>query len=172
MLYYPWYDDLLGDYATYEEHYQHVQQNHEHKYCHDEVDNVNLDENSPPEYLWSQIAPSTKEARARALAEGSQVLTDVSQEDLRDNAELMTNATTNLHARFESASNSQEIAADEYRTILRTLNDKQRAIVIFQRNWCKNAVIALKQGKPIEPYSVPKWSRWHWQITCHTIDPL
>ena len=73
----------------------------EQKYCNSEVDNVNIDE-----HLWSQIAPNTEEARARALAEGCQVLTDVSQEDLRDNAALMTNATTSLHARFESASNS------------------------------------------------------------------
>ena len=116
------------------QHVQSIVQNHEQKYCHNEADNVSLDENGPPEHLWSQIAPSTEEARAQALAEGSQVLTDVSQEDLRDNAELMTNTTTNLHARFESVSNSQEIPADEYRTILRKLNDKQRAIVMFHRN--------------------------------------
>ena len=60
----------------------------------------------------------------------------------------MTNATTNLHAGFESASNSQKIAADEYQKLL---NDKQRAIVMYHRSWCKNA---LKQGKPIEPYRV------------------
>ena len=65
--------------------------------------------------------PNTEEARARALAEGSQVLTDVSQEDLRDNAALMTNTTTSLHARFESASNTDAIAADEYRRLLREL---------------------------------------------------
>ena len=55
----------------------------------------------------------TEEARAQALAEGSEVLTDVSQEDLRDNAALMTTTTT-LHARFESASNTDEIPVDEY----------------------------------------------------------
>ena len=56
----------------------------------------------------------TEEARAQALAKGSEVLTDVSQEDLRDNAALMTTTTTTLHARFESASNTDEIPADEY----------------------------------------------------------
>ena len=44
---------------------------------------------------------STEEAKARALAEGSEVLTNVSQEDLRDNAALMTTTTTNLHARLK-----------------------------------------------------------------------
>ena len=46
-----------------------------------------------------------------------------SQDLIRDNAELMTNTTTNLHARFESASNTKEIAADEYRMLLRKLNN-------------------------------------------------
>ena len=83
---------------------------------------------------------STEEAKARALAEGSEVLTNVSQEDLRDNAALMTTTTTR--------------PADEYRRLLRALNDKQHAMVMFHRDWYKKAVIALKQGKPIEPYRV------------------
>ena len=159
MLYYPWYEstDLLGSYATCEEHYQHVQaivHTNERKYCNSEIGNVSIDENGPPEHLWSQIAPCTEAASAQALTEGSELLTDVSQEDLRDNAELMTTTTSSLHARFESASNTQEIVADEYQRLLRELNDKQRAIVMFHCNWCNKAVIALKQGKPIEPYRV------------------
>ena len=65
----------------------------------------------------------------------------------------MISTTTSLHARFESASNSQEIAA-EYRKPIEKLNGKQRDMVMFHRNWSKNAVIALKQGKFIEPYRV------------------
>ena len=112
MLYYPWYNE----HQTSEEHYRHVQaivHTNEQKYFNSEVDNVNIDENGPPEHLWSQIAPNTEEARARALAEGSQVLTDVSQEDLRDNAALMTNATS-LHARFESASNTDVMSIEGF----------------------------------------------------------
>ena len=56
----------------------------------------------------------------------------MSQEDLRDNAELKSRATSNLHSRFESASNTQEIPADEYRKIMRELNKKQHAMVIFR----------------------------------------
>ena len=49
MLYYPWCE-------TYEWNYQHVQsivQDSEKKYCNEEVDNVDLDENGPPEHLSS-----------------------------------------------------------------------------------------------------------------------
>ena len=104
--------------------------------------------------MWSQIAPTTEQARAQSLAEGSELLTDVSQEDLRDNANLLISTTTNLQTRFESAANRHEIATDEYRRLLRELNVKQKAIVMFHRNWCKKAIIALKQGKSIEPYRV------------------
>ena len=160
MLYFPWYNeqtDLLGGYSTYEQHYNHVKSlvvANENKYSQTDVDNVDIDEDGPPEHLWSQIAPSTEQARAQSLAEGSELLTDLSQEDLQDNANLLTSTTTNLQTRFESAANRHEIAADEYRRLLRELNVKQKAIVMFHRNWCKKAIIALKQGKPIEPYRV------------------
>ena len=160
MLYFPWYNeqtDLLGGYSTYEQHYNHVKSlvvANENKYSQTDVDNVDIDEDGPPEHLWSQIAPTTEQARAQSLAEGSELLTDVSQEDLRDNANLLTSTTTNLQTRFESAANRNEIATDEYRRLLRELNVKQKAIVMFHRNWCKKAIIALKQGKPIEPYRV------------------
>ena len=161
MLYYPWYNeqtDLLGDYSTYEEHYRHVHSTvlaNESKYSQADVDDVDIDENNPPEHLWSQIAPCTEENRSRFLAEGNEPLTEVSQEDLRDNANLMTSTTTaSLHVQFESATNRQEIPPDQYRQLLRELNTKQQQIVMFHRNWCKKAVIALKEGKPVEPYHV------------------
>lgn len=82
-------------------------------------------------------------------------MTEVSQEDLHNNANLLINSVPgHLHARFENAANKQEIPPHEYRKLLRGLNTKQRQIVTFHRNWCKKAVIALKQNKPIEPYHV------------------
>ena len=92
MLYYLWYDehaDLLGDCATYKEHYTHVRAtvlNNETKYSQNDVEDVEIDEDSPPEHIWSQIAPSTEETRAQSLAEGTELLTEVSQEDLQYSA--------------------------------------------------------------------------------------
>ena len=66
----------------------------------------------------------------------------------------MTSTTTaNLHVRFESATNSQEIPPEQYRQLLRELA-KRRDIVMFQHNWCKKSITALKEGKPVEPYRV------------------
>ena len=67
---------------------------------------------------------------------------------------FISTTQSSVHTRFETAAKKQEIPADEYRTLLRGLNAKQRQVVMFHRDWCKKAVIALKQGKPIEPYHV------------------
>ena len=94
-------------------------------------------------------SPSTKESRSHSLVEGSELLTEVS-EDLLINANLLSSsASAHLHVPFESAANRQEILADEYRKLLRGLNIKQRQIVMFHRNWCKKAVMALKQGNQL-----------------------
>ena len=71
----------------------------------------------------------------------------MSQEDLTDNANLLSHPTTSgLHVRFESQANRQEIPPNEYRMILRELNEKQKAIVMFHRDWCKKAVLSLKKA--------------------------
>ena len=160
MLYYPWYDehvDLLGGYSTYEEHCRHVchvVHANESKYTQADVEDIDIDENGPPEHLWSSIAPSTEESRIHSIQEGSEQLTEVSQDDLQSNENILTAATANLHARFESATNQQEIPPDQYRQYLRELNEQQRAIVMFHHDWCKKAVVALKEGKLVKPYCV------------------
>ena len=94
MLYYPWYDeqtDLLGGYSTNEGHYRRVHSTvlvNESKYSQADVEDVDIDEDGPHEHLRSYIVPSTEESRSQSLVEGSEPLTEVAQEDLRDNANL------------------------------------------------------------------------------------
>ena len=52
----------------------------------------------------------------------SESLTEVSEEDLEANANLLTSTSSSLHVRFESAAKKLEITADEYRKLLRGLN--------------------------------------------------
>ena len=161
MLYLPWYDedtDLLGGCSTYEEHYHHVYSTvvaNESKYSQTDVEDIEVDEDGPPEHVWADIAPNTEEGRSRAREEGEEPLTEVAPEDLRDHANMFDSSTScNLQARFESAANKEEIPANEYRRLLRGLNEKQRGMVMYHRNWCKKTVIALKNGEPIVPYRV------------------
>ena len=90
------------------------------------------------------------------LIQESKVLRRLSEQDLIDNANLLNSSASNvgLSVRFESAANPQVIAPDEYRKLMRGLNTKQRAMIMFHRNWCKQAVKALKNNKPVEPYRV------------------
>ena len=59
-----------------------------------------------------------------------------------------------MQVRFESAANQLEILPDQYREYMRVLNKQQRSMVMFHRDWSKKAVLALKEGKPVEPYDV------------------
>ena len=69
MLYYPWFDEhtnLLGGYPSYEAYNRHVCDTihtNEAKYTIEDVNDVDVDENGPPEHLWDSITPSTEENR-------------------------------------------------------------------------------------------------------------
>ena len=54
--------------------------------------------------------------------------------------------------RFESAANIDAIAPEEYRQLLRGLNDEQRDVVMFHRKWCKEAVLSMSKQEQIKPY--------------------
>jgi len=129
----------------------------ESRYSQADVDDIEVDENSPPEHLWNEIAPSAEESRLHSLQEGSKTLTEFSQEDLQANLGILKisgSGSTGLSMRFEGSANKQEIPADEYRRLLRQLKAKQKDIVMHHHSWCKKAVIALKQGQSVKPYRV------------------
>ena len=73
------------------------------------------------------------------MAESSEQLTEVSQQDLRDNERILTSGP-NLHVRFESSANQLELPPDQHREYMRGLYEQQRCIVLFQHDWCKKAV--------------------------------
>ena len=163
MLYYPWYNeetDMLGSYSSYAEHYDAVKEvicSNEEKYTAEQVDNLQIDEDSTPEHAWSLIAPNTASVNANAREQGDETLTEVSQQDLVHNDNLFQSngsSVTGLSVRFERSANPKLIEPDEYRKLMRGLNSKQRAIVMYHRNWCKKVVKALKKGKPVKPYYV------------------
>ena len=163
MLYYPWYDeenDLLGGCASYAEHYEQVRAvviENENKYTNEDIENVNLDDDNRPEHAWCQIAPSTQASNAQAAEQGVETLTELAEQDLIDNANLVQGSTTGsggLSVRYEGAANPAVIPPDEYRELMRGLNSKQRAMIMYHRRWCKQTVLAMKKGEHIKPYRV------------------
>ena len=87
---------------------------------------------------------------------------DLSQEDIDDNTVLINDPSVNssrngpaeLAYRFEGAANKDIIPPEEYRSLIKGLNKRQRQIVTYHRKWCKEAVLALKEGKNIKPYHI------------------
>ena len=95
MLYFPRYDeenDLLGGYPTYAEQYENVKaivHENEQKYTAEEIDSIQVDDDSRPEHAWSHTAPSTQESNALIAEQGIERLTEISEQDLADNASLL-----------------------------------------------------------------------------------
>ena len=102
MLYYPWYDesnDLLRGISHYGEHYDHVESvmyENEHKYTMEQVEDKQVDDDSRPEHAWCQLAPNTEDGRSHTEKQGVETLTDVSEQDLIDNANLLKCYTSGL----------------------------------------------------------------------------
>ena len=87
------------------------------------------------------IAPNTEDNRSHSLQEGSESLTEITQDDANILNQGVPGSAISL--RFESDANKQEIPADEYRQLIRGLNAKQQTIVMYHHRWCKNVVLAL-----------------------------
>lgn len=159
MLYFPWYNeqsDRLGGYSTYQEHFHHVQRivlHNEAKYTKTDLEQIDFDELENPEHGWNLLAPSTESSMVHLLLEHTATLTNVSLEDLRDHQQLSScPSSTRLGVRFESAANIDAIAPEEYRQLLRGLNDEQRDVLMFHRKWCKEAVLSTSKQEQIKPY--------------------
>ncbi len=115
----------------------------EKKFTKSVVEDIDFDTRSYPEHAWEQLAPSTEKNRLCSHEEGDEHLTEVS---LDKNAGLLCNKepSVSAHARYESAANKEVIPPEEYRTLMHELNSKQKAIVMYHRNWCKQAIVALR----------------------------
>ena len=117
------------------------------------VEEIDFDSAVRPEHMWDQLATLT-EGQHCASQQGDETLTDMSEEDLRHNSHVMDTTSVPVLGRYEKAANSEEIPPDEYRQLVRQLNDKQRDIVMFHRQWCKSALVALRNDQPVKPYRV------------------
>ena len=58
----------------------------------EEVDTIGVDEDSRPEHAWCQIAPFTEDSNAHAAEQGVETLTELSEQDLVDNTNLLGGA--------------------------------------------------------------------------------
>ena len=104
-----------------EEHYYNVKDvviQNECKYnAEPENDDIEYNENGPPEHLWAGIAPNNENSRLNTMQENVETITSITQDDINDNTALITNVSSQscILQRYESASNHNVIPPNEYR---------------------------------------------------------
>ncbi|XP_071956833.1 uncharacterized protein [Antedon mediterranea] len=166
MLYFPWRNednDLLAGYDEYKDHYEVVFKQAleiEAKYSVnvDEIDQaVQSVENGPPQHVWDLLAPGAEHANLEDQGQGFSVERNLQQEDLDANTELFqraenTSNSRDISYRYELEENREILSPSQYRHMMRTLNTKQRQVVLYHRKWCKTAVSALKNGGKPKPF--------------------
>ena len=186
MLYKPWRDEaeLLDGFTSYAEHYHHAQDEVEkNAKCHnlheDAMQNAldMLAANGAPESVWDKMAPGERERNAFAEEAGSHVLRDTQGMDEQEtNAfDLETQKGNDVAKKedkhglsqlYERIARKDTLEPGEYRRLVRSLNSKQRHIVMFNRKWFKGMVYQLKKKKHEKQGKMKRW--WKDTIPYHT----
>ena len=172
LLYYPWQseNELKGECATYEEHYntvkQIIQENARHfEHNTEHLDNAfnELAENGPPESVWDAVAPGIEEENVAARQEGYYAIRNLENEDLDDHNEMIlaqdgitteSNKGAALSMLFTREAQKDIMTPSEYRKCLRGLNPGQREIIMYNRQWCKKTIQKLMKGESAEPFRI------------------
>ena len=107
----------------------------------------------PPQHAWDLIAPRTVEDQISDRAKGYEIQWTIEQEDVHTSAQLFQQEPhVPLLQRFTREAGRQLLTPEEYCWRVRQLNTKQRQVVTFNRKWCKQAIISLRNGQPPTPY--------------------
>ncbi len=169
MLFHPWRkeNDIIGGHRTYKEQYGSVletielnalpfNQNLEKI---DEAIHVYNTEN-PPESAWDKVAPSIQEDALFCQKEGVQEERMVEEEDLRANEKQMMKssdtqeAPRDISVMYQKEAMKDIMAPQEYYNKVYSLNDGQREIVMFLRDWIKSTIVRKKHGLQPIPFRI------------------
>ena len=158
MLFVPWREEnnIIGASANFQEQYrQHLEiitENETHYTKNGpsfEQAIQDLNEFGPPVHAFENLAPATEQQRLEDEQEGFIEERHLEQQDLDENAELMTRKHgTGIAERFDIQTDNNLMSSGEYNKKMQKLNKEQRNIVQYHRHWCKNVVQAAKENKP------------------------
>ena len=161
MLYLPWRDedqDLMAGFQSYEDHFEHVEEtvaSNERLFSVKprafDLAQQQLEEEGAPEYAWDAIAPNAQEMQAVQEEEGAIVDRHLPAEENQHNPDLQGNdparTHSELHHRFSAHLANPLMDHQQYRSMMRSLNDKQWEFMQFHRKWCKDMIASLKRGE-------------------------
>ena len=162
----PWReeDKLYGNYKSYTDRY------------HNEIDKIKKIEDlfihheeeindafqqlqtvGPPEDAWGNLAPGTEELQQVAHQEGITDERPMAEEDIQAHIEQIVNEqrpskNDSLSLKYTKEARKELLTTQQYNKYMQHLNEEQKLVIMYHRKWCKEAVVALKENKPIKPY--------------------
>ena len=165
MLYFPWHseEEIRGPFVTYEEHYRNVKNIVDENSQHFELNSGHIDnafdalvENGPPETSWESVVPSIEEDNMNTLNDGYHIRQCENEDDSVASQKITSdNQNRNkLSMQYTMEAQKDIMSSHEYRDNVRNLNSGQRKIIMYNRAWCKAAVIALKKGQMLNGYHI------------------
>ena len=163
LLYYPWTteSDIITGFNSYHESYISKQET-----IHTNAHNFNDDcevfdlspedtDNNVPESVWDSISPNIQNDETNGFTT-VQKLTEELIPDM--NIALQDHDTHSkqdpLSRLYSKAANRKHISFQEYCTHIRSLNQEQHQIVMYNRAWCKNYINATRHGQTCEGYRI------------------
>ena len=164
LLYYPWTtkSDIIASFNSYDESYiskQDIIHSNAYNFNDDcEVFDLSPEdiENNVPESVWNSISLNIENDDIH----GFTTVQKLTEEVIPDiNIALQDHDT---HSKQDSPSRLYSKAANrknisfvqEYCTHIRSLNQQQRQIVMYNRAWCKNYINAARHGQTCEGYKI------------------
>ena len=161
--------ELLGNYLSYKDRYQEEMEQikvreKQHIYISEQLEEVcdQLQQNGPPQAAWDLVGSDDEERTGFRPPEEENDSPDsprpMDPEDLEANANLITCGTRGTSCdsragRYTAEIEKEVLTHQEYNSRMRHLNQKQRQVVVFHREWCKRTVASLNGNpEPIKPY--------------------
>ena len=158
ILFLPWRseDELINGYTTYEEHYnakkKQIVEENARKY---NMDRSDIDEpfneyiaNSPEVSQWIQAGLTENEDIDEFIDDdGNKVKINRTKDD-RDRKKM----NIPLSLKYKAEALKQTISYEEYRQMMRGVNDEQREIVMQNRKWIKDTIVRGRKGLEPEPF--------------------
>ena len=134
----------------YDEHCLLIEKNAEYYNQHEhEIDaaTVYLQQHGPPEHVWDTIAPAAQAQNISDEFEGPSTIRDMDEDDLAtlNDEEQLSQLSSALNKQFTKEANKDIMTNQEYCKAYHSLNDEQRTVVLFNRNWYNMAVAALRK---------------------------
>ena len=165
LLFHPWRDEdslMQNTSDLHEQFFNQIEFNAQEFNCHeDEVDSASqlLADTTEQEHLWDSVCPSTQQLEGDANIEGVVTLRNLDeatiQEEQSGSHDVTVDTTNNsLGKLFTVEAHKHGLSTRQYKDMFRTLNKEQREFVLYNRQWCKDSIAAVREGKQITPYHV------------------